>query len=508
MRFKLSNILKNSRLGTDHLWPLIVLAGFGFYTSLVPQVPNDLWWHLKIGEQIHTTGTVPTTALFTWVLPTNTPFTYGAWLAEYLFYGLYRLGGVNIVLTMRTVLALLAFGLVGYEAWRQGGSWRLASLAVVLAGLMSLNNLIARPQNWAWSLFMGFYILLGKYADGQLRRHWLLLCPLLMAFWVNVHGSFVLAPIMVGIFLMGEALRTWLKWSEALSWRDVKWLAIIEGLTLAATSANPQFARIYGYVVNMMTDLPSQSLIVEWQSPTPEGIANITFFASILILLLVLAYTQYRPKPTEALLIVAFLWLAWSGQRYVVWFAMIGMPFLVKVLSKLVPPRFFMAPSLRNRLNLVLALLLCIPVILAQPWFLNCLPLPETYWKLVLRDSEIGMPLSIATPVQAVAYLEQHPGGHLFNEMGYGSYLIWAMPEQGVFIDPRVELYPYEQWLDYIRISDGVNYNELLMNYNVDRILLDLEKQKTLSELLAGDPLWEMEYHDSYAQIWRRSSEE
>lgn len=28
-------------LGLDQLWPLIILAGFGVYVSLVPLVPND-----------------------------------------------------------------------------------------------------------------------------------------------------------------------------------------------------------------------------------------------------------------------------------------------------------------------------------------------------------------------------------------------------------------------------------------------------------------------------------
>jgi hypothetical protein len=187
---------------------------------------------------------------------------------------------------------------------------------------------------------------------------------------------------------------------------------------------------------------------------------------------------------------------------------MVAMPFLVKGLSKLLPPSFSMTPALRNWLNSVLAVLLWVPVMLAQPWFVERLPLPEIYWKSVLRECEAGTLLSVDTPVKAVAYLEQHPGGRLFNEMGYGSYLIWALPEQGVFIDPRVELYPYEQWMDYIHISDGMNYDELLKKYGADRIMLDLEKQKALSELLKDDPLWEMEYHDTYTQIWRRPSGE
>ena len=67
-----------------------------------------------------------------------------------------------------------------------------------------------------------------------------------------------------------------------------------------------------------------------------------------------------------------------------------------------------------------------------------------------------------------------------------------------------MELYPYEQWLDYIRINSGVRYNELLETYGADRILLDLEEQAELAGALKTDPLWTLEYEDAFSQIWTR----
>jgi hypothetical protein len=273
-------------------------------------------------------------------------------------------------------------------------------------------------------------------------------------------------------------------------------------LCLLTTVINPQFVGIYGYVADLMTDQPSQSLVIEWQSPTPDGIANTTFFISLIALLLVLAYARYRPTPTESLLLVGFLWLALSGQRYIVWYGMTAMPLLVKALAQMLPRRFMNAPAVKSPLNLLLALLVWVPALLAQPWFVEALPLPDTYWSLVWREVDVAPLQGIETPIAATEYLREHPGGRLFNEMGYGSYLIWALPEQGVFVDPRVELYPYEQWLDYVRITQGADYAALLAEYGVDRILLDRALQPELARALAEDPLWLKEYEDDYAQIW------
>ncbi len=490
-------------LPTAALWFLVVLASFGFYVSLVPQPPHDLWWHLKIGELIYTTGKIPTTNLFAWTLPEDAPFFYGAWLGQWLLYGIYRWGGVALLLFIRTAMALVAFGLLGVEAKRRSASWRLAALPLTFASLMAFNNLIVRPQIWSWLPFVFYFILLCRYADGALRARWLLLCPPLMVFWVNAHGAFILGLVLLGIFTTGEALRTWFKLDGARSWREVGWLVLVGGLTALATLVNPRFVGIVNYVIGLMTNPPSQQLVVEWQSPTPNGIANMAFYIGILVLLLVLTYTRYRPTPTEALLLVGFLWLAWSGQRYVVWFGMTMMPLLARALKEL-PLRWPAFAPQRNLLNLVLAVLLFIPVLLAQPWFVETLPLPAGYWAQVWRDVPEGPLLSTLTPLKAVAYLKAHPGGHLFNAMGYGSYLIWALPEQQVFIDPRVELYPYAQWQDYLRISHGTRYNEILSAYGADRLLIDVTEQRELLESLKNDPLWEQEYADPQTQLWRR----
>jgi len=271
-----------------------------------------------------------------------------------------------------------------------------------------------------------------------------------------------------------------------------------------ATVVNPRFTKIFSYVMNLMTDRPSQGLIEEWQSPTPNGIANTAFFILILAVMVVLIFSHYRPTPTEILLVIAFLWLAWSGQRYVIWFGLVTAPILARAIASLPVKKPAFEPQ-RNWLNTILAGMLVVPVLVVQPWFVERLPLPAAYRSMIWQEIPDGPLIDVETPVNAVEFLNTHSGGKLFNEMGYGSYLIWELPKQKVFIDPRVELYPFEQWQDYIRISRGTRYNELLMKYGADRILLNSALQKELALQLHNDPLWLLEYEDDRAQIWGKS---
>lgn len=503
---KLTNLINKPKfrgISLEIIWVLVILAGFLFLISLIPLPPNDFWWHLKIGEYIYINHTIPTSNIYAWTLPAGQPFYYASWFAELLFYLLYRFGGLELIIFTRNVLIGITIWLIAIEAKRQSNSWRIAAAAITILCLMIINNLLVRTQMWAWLPFIITYIVLKRYTEENLCWYWLLLCPISMIIWVNVHGSFVLGLILPGAFFLGESISKLLKQPNALNWRQIGWIGCVGILSGIAILVNPRFVGIIKYPLNLLTDISSQQLIKEWQSPTPQGLANITFYVSIILFILTLAYSKYRLTPTEIILYIGLLWLAWSGLRYVIWYGMIFAPIFARLIKELP----FKKPSLipqKNLLNLVLIILIFIPVIAVQPWFFERLPLPEAYWEFVLKDSPVGPLINIDTPVAAAEYLKSHPGGQLFNEMGHGSYLIWAIPGQKIFIDPRVELFPYDQWMDYIHINNGNNYNKILTKYGVDRILLGKELQPELAAALAQDQLWELEYDDKYTQIWSK----
>jgi hypothetical protein len=66
--------------------------------------------------------------MFAWTLKADAPFTYGAWLGELLIYFFYKIGKLELVTFIRTLLAGITFWLVAYESWRKCGSWRLSAL--------------------------------------------------------------------------------------------------------------------------------------------------------------------------------------------------------------------------------------------------------------------------------------------------------------------------------------------------------------------------------------------
>ncbi len=503
----------------DHLWVLVALGTAGVLISLIQTAPNDFWWHLKAGQVIATEG-LPTTNIFSWAQPADAPFVYQSWLGEWLFYVLYRIGGLSFVVFVRNMLALTASGLVALEAYRRSDSWRLAAVAVVLALLMSLNNFTTRTQNWSWIPFALLLLLLGSYARQRLAPRWLIALPLLMIFWVNAHGAFIIGLLAVGAFVGGETLRRLLRQPYALNWERLRALYLAAAAMLAATVINPLGIGVFGYVYKLLTDAPSQQLIIEWQPPNPRTFAGLFFYLGVLSLIAAFAFARRRPTITDVILVCGFGWMAFSGVRYVVWFGMAVMPIVAQSLA---PPRASVvagvlgeqrpaarrSPAGNPLINLVLAICLVLPIILVQPWLKPLLPFPATYVEMFGPVPGAPLLFSADTPVQATDYLRREPcSGRLFNEMGYGSYLIWALyPQTQVFVDPRVELYPLDLWEDYISLSQGRDVAQLLTQYDIACVLLDQDDQPRLSKALATLPGWQRTYADEQSEVWKRTDD-
>jgi hypothetical protein len=489
----------------EHLWPILTLTLIGVFIALVPTPPHDFWWHLAAGRIVAERG-IPTTNLFAWTLPADAPFVYATWLGEWLFYALYRLGGLPATVLARNLLGLAGFTLVAIEARRRSGSWRLAALAALLAGAMTINNFATRTQNWSWVPFGLFLLILGAYVDGQVRRRALLALPPIMAFWVNAHGAFALGLALLALVAGGETLRRLLGQPRALSWQRLGILYMAAAATTAATLLNPIGPGIFGYVLKLFTNPPIQGLVNEWQPPTARGFAGMVFFASILALLAAFALARRRPTLTDLLLACAFLWLAWGGQRHVVWYGMVAMPILAQSLARAPSPRARAAQPRMVLPSALLSLMMLAALVAVQPPFKAGLSLPQPYKSLFVDLQGAPELFGADTPAAAAEYLRTHPGGRLFNEMGYGSYLDWAVyPAMQVFVDPRIELYDLQLWQDYLAISDARDYDALLVGkYGVTRVLLDRRIQPRLAAALAADRGWEREYADGRAEIYRK----
>jgi hypothetical protein len=191
----------------------------------------------------------------------------------------------------------------------------------------------------------------------------------------------------------------------------------------------------------------------------------------------------------DLLVLVVFFWLALSGERHVMWFALVSLPILVEQLASAFdgnrPGQDRQGNVLMNRTFLAT---MALGVLLLLPPVKTHLPLPPHLRPLV----------SVNTPVASVEYLRDdgRSSERLFHTEMTGSYLMWAVPEQKVFVDARVELYPADQLQAYRMLNAGLAVDSLLAAYAIDGLLLDNDRQDRLLEWALKSEDWDVRFEE------------
>jgi hypothetical protein len=126
-------------------------------------------------------------------------------------------------------------------------------------------------------------------------------------------------------------------------------------------------------------------------------------------------------------------------------------------------------------------------------------------WKLPYSQMRPTPLLSrgISYPEEGAEYIRDHyPNARLFNEYGWGGYLIYTLyPNQKVFIDGRADVYGeslMNQHSEVVQLKP--NWREVLEQYGVDLLLI--EKDSRLSVLLDAAEGWEKVFSGSVEDVF------
>jgi hypothetical protein len=291
----------------------------------------DMWWHLKTGEIIWNTHTIPTTDEFSFTT-NHHPYVPHEWLSQLTIYGAWKMGGYTGLMAWLCVVTSLLL-ISGYAlCWLYSGNGKVAFLGALTIWLFSTIGLAVRPQMIGYTLLICELLIihLGRTRNAR----WLYALPPLFALWVNCHGSFFLGLLVAAIFLFCSFFdfRAGLLVCERKPWKP---LAVSLALSVAALFVNPIGWSQVSYPMN--TILGGQSLgvanVTEWQAlpfNDPRGVAWIAVAGLILLL------PTLRLKDlllTELLLLTLGLTLAAPHSRMLFAFGILAAPALTRLLA-------------------------------------------------------------------------------------------------------------------------------------------------------------------------------
>jgi hypothetical protein len=442
-----------------------------------PVSTNDLHIFLAMGRWMTGSGEILRSEVFTWTAQ-GTPFTNPTWGFSCLSWALYQGIGVE-------GLRLINGGMVALALLAVNGSCRAlklqpkaCALATLYAWLLLLQNLAVRGQTWVF-LLLPLAIWLGVQ-----RRHpalHLLGGLVLGALWSNLHGSFPVALIWLGIWGGG---RIWA--SKEFSAAAPAWLSAL-GLAIG-TLCNPEVTGVWSFLYENSSS-PLARGFIEWYAPDFLSFAGARLYGALAIWGLLAL--RRRPDWVSVILVLTFGVLAARGTRFIAWFGLASAPLLALWLSQQWTaegqegwPRRWV-----QILGVTLAL-----------FFL------ALGARLLPPDRGLKDP----TPIAAVEALKQScgecTGERILNPPEYGGYLNVEVPGLQTSGDIRSWVFPDPAWQIYLDLCEApADWEERLREQQVDYMLLwrPTQAQSLIPAVLAS-PDWELLAEDEMSLLVRR----
>ncbi len=448
----------------------------------------DIWWHLKVGEWIVQHFAVPHTGILSRTAAER-PWVAYSWGYEvllsmaYRWFGLVGIGIYGVLLTLA-----VAFSVFWMTLRLSGRFWWSCLLSAATCSAF-LYNLMPRPVFVSMTLFtVVLALLLEANRTGQVRTlYWL---PPIFVLWANLHIQFIYGLFLVGLFA-GVNVVQWAMahWGMTPGFVFAPTLpaarvAMLFGACLAASCIGPYSYHLFPVVYEYSKAQVPYTMIRELQ---PINFRAGSHYAQLLLTGAGFFALGWRKKVDllKASLLVIATAVAYRTMRDS-WFicipaAAVIADFPVEGMRRERSVSWMEGGGLAAFVALAL-------VLLAQNTDFNRRGLDRA--------------ISSMYPVDALNFLRRNPQpGPLYNNLDWGGFLMWYMPDNPVAIDGRNDLYGDD--LDRLFYDTEMGRPSYATDPYLNQAgVVLLEKRLPLAQLLASDPRFTLIYQDELSVVF------
>jgi hypothetical protein len=469
---------------------------FALLFALAARIPTDTdtWWHLRSGEYTLSNGMIYTDPFsFT---KSGEPWINHSWGAQIILDGVWRVGG-NFGLSVY-VAGLATAGM--YLVYRMSpGSVYLRAFTVVIGAAAAAVFWSPRPQMLSFFLSTVILYLLYLHKRKKIDRLWWI--PVIMGVWGNLHAGFSIGFIFLFGSIAGEILGNVFnpKGEDVVPWSGVRKLVLVTAVSVAALVINPYGLQMLAVPFQTLSIGALQNFIQEWNSPNFHERQTWPFIFLLLGLFGAAGASRKRLDWTDFILASGTAFMSLMAGRNIAVFAVVATPILTDHLDALLAERGWVVQPVRRvsprmaRLNAMLVGVVVLGALLKVLLVLDA--------KTVAEAQEMYLPVKVSEYLAAA-----HPSGPMFNSYNWGGYLMYALPDEKVFVDGRTDLYG-DDFLtnDYLKTARGEpGWQETFDRYGINLVVV--EGGSGLARVLRDHPGWSLDYGDDMAVVFTRSA--
>ncbi|HWF92127.1 MAG TPA: hypothetical protein VN684_07570 [Terriglobales bacterium] len=515
---------------TDMIFMLLLLAMT--CGALAPRMLGDadIGWHIRNGELILRTHSITRLDPFSSSMQ-GKPWYSWEWLYDVGIGAIHEWAGLNAVVFASAVVIAFTFAFLFRLSLARGGNVIASFIFLILTFAAAAIHLFARPHIQSWLLLIVWFQILDSAQPQELssiatvatrNRTRLFYLPLLMLFWVNVHGEFLLGFVLLGIYLISGIIQRVLASAEsATARREISsWLQRLAAVTVVSflvTFINPYGYRLHLHIYSYLSNRWLIDHIEEFQSPNFHGWAQQAF---VLLVLLAIVTLAAAPKKLDLARILVLLFAVYSG-----FYAARDLPTSCMLLTLILAPVFSQVVTLNRLAASSLAAKISAFLIRSRSFTERMgafeFRLRWHLWPAIavlcgvvlcahaggfgssqLMDAHFD---SSRFPVESSNFIaNQKISGPVFAPDSWGGYLIYRLaPATRVFVDDRHDLYGDKFLQDYVKVvSVSPEWQTILEREHLHWVLAP--RGSTLANILGQTASWKLVHEDQASLLFEQ----
>jgi hypothetical protein len=484
-----------------------------------PLADSDIGWHIRTGEQILATHSVPRVDSFSFTMQ-GQPWFAWEWLYDALLGIVHNSMGMNGVVWLAALLMATTFAIVFRQLLARGTGLPVAiPLWLLVLGASSI-HVFARPHIVSWLFTVLWFLALERWEQGSAPSWLRWFFPASMLLWVNLHGGWLLGMGLLAMYAVAAFVESWRGPDEiarilcAHRSRALAWTFLASAL---ATVVNPYGVRLHEHIYRYLGNRYLMNRIAEFRSPDFHGWGQRCFVMILVLVLIAAAGNRGKMRLSHWLVVVSMVWVGFYSVRNVpvsamllafvigpgLWESVAGLAERAGAWSPVRGSAGWLASfaaragvrefQLRGHLWPALAVIVALAV---------CLNGGRVGSQSVIHkefDAE-------HFPSRAVDYLAREQStAPVFIPDQWGGYFIYRLyPRRLVLIDDRHDLYGSDRFREYLILMQAEpGWKDLLVKWRIQAVVLP--KDSTLASLLQQLPQeWARVYEDKSAVVMER----
>ncbi|HTY56138.1 MAG TPA: hypothetical protein VMB26_13100 [Candidatus Binataceae bacterium] len=423
----------------------IFLALAGWHAGLARISDNSFFCHLATGRWILAHG-IPRTDPFSFTAA-GTRWVAESWLADLLYGVLDRRFGPAGILTMNAAVGAAIAALWYRLALRLSRDRVRALLTTLLSLSASFTMWSPRPLLFG-ILALLILVWIVETPDSIAGRTPILTIPPLIWLWANIHGSFVLGFIYVGLHGLGRLLDR----GGSLPNRSRQLIAAMVA-ALALCLINPYGGAILIAPFRLLGHHYALSNVTEWRPPVLLSLQGAMYTLWVLVFVVAAVIGFGNIKLRGIIVGVPFLLIAFWAERNIGIATIVTFPIAARALRT-----EHERPQMRPAFNWIAA---AFALALGGWWTMQAWAHPA----LDFRE----YPVAAMNAVESQGLL----GQRLLTTDSWGDYIILRYGvRQRVFMDDRYDVYPADVTRDLASLLSGHgDWLRIVQQYGIDLVV-------------------------------------